>query len=234
MKTLSLVPVLAIGGLITFLSVFSPLSKMIQSEVEMEMTAEMKYKIFQEFLSNFEDIALPYEVEQPDFTKYINGDRDRSEIYKSDKRINRDFKVFIPKLGARFSRMGPDIYLYEAVLANNKDHAAVIYSVHAPYRDYPMYVLATYTASGDLVSETTLAHRSYDELILGNIDAQKNIVIKTYTFDYNDGLVVYERPIPTSALVLERVETWKITKTGAIEDVSTAMIDDAQVEDRSK
>lgn len=223
MKTLSLVPVLALGGLITFLAVFSPISKMVNSEVEVEMTAEMKSKKFKEFLSNFQDIALPYEVNQDNFANYMTDEK--HNIYNSENRISKDFKAFIPELGARFSRMGPDIYMYEAVLANNSNHAAVIYSVHAPYRDYPSYVLATYTAEGELISETVFANRAYDNLIIGHIDAQKHITIKTYEFGYDDEGVQYEAPVPADKLKLKNVATLKVGKNGKVEDTSTAFVD---------
>ena len=225
MKTLSLIPVLALGGLITFLAAFSPISNIISSDVEVEMTAEMKKAKFKDFLNNFDEIALPYEVNQDDFADYMTNHEGRNKLYSSTKRISKDFKAFIPNLEARFSRMGPDIHIYEAVLANNKDHAAVIYSVHAPYRDYPNYVLATFTADGKLVSKTTLAHRSYDQLVIGNIDVEKNITIKTYQFDYEDEGVKYEKPVPTSKLKLKSVATLKVNKKGKIEDTSTAFVD---------
>lgn len=223
MKTLSLVPILALGGLITFLAVFSPISKMVNSDAAIEMTAEMKSKKFKEFLANFQEMALPYEVNQDNFADYMTTQK--NDIYNSENRISKDFKSFIPDLGAKFSRMGPDIYMYEAVLANDNNHAAVIYSVHAPYRDYPSYILATYTASGKLISETTFAHRSYDQLIVGNIDAQKHITIKTYEFGYEDEGVQYEKPVPADKLKLKNVATLKVAKSGKVEDTSTAYVD---------
>jgi hypothetical protein len=121
--------------------------------------------------------------------------------------------------------MRPDIYMYEAVLANNNNHAAVIYSVHAPYRDYPSYILTTYTADGELISETTFVQRSYDQLVVRNIDAQKHIPIKTYEFDYEEEGVQYEKPVPIDKLKLKNVATLKVAKSGKGEGTSTAFVD---------
>jgi hypothetical protein len=151
--------------------------------------------------------------------------KQKNDIYNSENRISKDFKTFIPDLRARFSRMRPDIYMYEAVLANNNNHAAVIYSVHAPYRDYPSYILTTYTADGELISETTFVQRSYDQLVVRNIDAQKHIPIKTYEFDYEEEGVQYEKPVPIDKLKLKNVATLKVAKSGKGEGTSTAFVD---------
>lgn len=233
MKTLSLVPMVALGSVITFLAVFSPIKNMVNPSTEVEMTEAVKKKKFKEFLSNFDNIDLPYEVGQSDFMEYMADRKGRNALYNNDRRIDSDFKAFVPGLGARFSRMGPNIYLYEAVLASSNDAATVIYSSHAPYRDYPEYLMVTYDASGDITDKTTFAHRSYDQLTIGTIDKAMHVTIKTYTFDYEDEDIVYEKEIDESKLGLKKVKTLKITKKGKVESTSTAAVQETTT-DRAK
>lgn len=234
MKTLSLVPIVALGSLITFLAVFSPVKNMVYSSVEVEMTETMKKKKFKEFIDNFENVDLPYHVNQTNFTNYLTNRKSRNSLYNSDRKINTEFKAFVPDLGARFSRMGPNVYLYEAVIASSNEHATVIYSSHSPYRDYPKYLMVTYNKSGEILSETTFAHRSYNQLIIGDIDKTMDVTIKTYTFDYEDEEIDYNEPIDASKLSLKNVATSRITKKGTVEETTTAAIQETSSDSRAK
>lgn len=235
MKILSLVPVITIGSLITVLAAFSPMKKAFSPSTEVEMTEEMKKTEFKHFLNNFEEVALPYSIDQSTFADYNDNRKNKSSLYNAENRITLDYKAFVPGLESRFSRMGPNVYLYEAVLANENDYATVIYSSHAPYRDYPEYLLVNYDNKGTILSTETFAHRSYDGLIVGSIDKDKSISIKTYKFDYEDEDIDYEKTIPTSKLHLKNVVTLKVNKKGKLEDTSTASIDDTNAaQNRSK
>lgn len=234
MKMLSFIPAIAIGSIVTIFAVFAPNSDIINSNTEVEMTQAAKQKKFKTFIKNFENIALPYNINQSDFTEYM-VERKNESIYNHEDRIAKDYKAFVPGLESRFSRMGPNVYLYEAVLANENDYATVIYSSHAPYRDYPEYLLVNYDNKGTILSTETFAHRSYDGLIVGSIDKDKSISIKTYKFDYEDEDIDYEKTIPTSKLHLKNVVTLKVNKKGKLEDTSTASIDDTNAaQNRSK
>ena len=151
MKMLSFIPVIAIGSIITVFAVFTPDSNIINSSTEVEITEVAKQKQFKRFINNFEAIALPYNVTQSDFTEYM-VERKNGAIYSHENRISNDYKAFVPGLESRFSRMGPNVYLYEAVLANKSNYATVIYSSHAPYRDYPEYLLVSYDSKGNIIS----------------------------------------------------------------------------------
>ncbi|MFK7948378.1 MAG: hypothetical protein AB8G11_12380 [Saprospiraceae bacterium] len=234
MKTLSLVPMVALGSLITFLAVFAPVKNAMNSSAEVEMTEVMKKKKFKEFINNFDNVDLPYDINQADFQDYMTDRKGRSTLYNNNRRIDSEFKTFVPGLGARFSRMGPNIYLYEAVLASSNDAATVIYSSHAPYRDYPAYLMVTYDASGDIINETTFAHRSYDELIVGKINKEMHVTIKKYTFDYEDEDISYEKVIDESKLNLKNVATSKVTIKGKVESTSTASVQEITTENRAK
>lgn len=235
MKILSLVPVITIGSLITVLAAFSPMKKAFSPSTEVEMTEEMKKTEFKHFLNNFEEVALPYSIDQSTFADYNDNRKNKSSLYNAENRITLDYKAFVPGLESRFSRMGPNVYLYEAILEKSKDFATVIYSSHSPYRDYPKYLLVSYTAKGELLSTTVFAHRSYDKLTIGNINTKKDITIKTYTFDYEDEEIEYEKAIADNKLELKNVSTLRVNKKGKLEDTSTASIDNTDdSEDRAK
>lgn len=234
MKTLSLVPIVALGSVITFLAVFSPINSTIYSGADVEMTEAMKKKKFQEFINNFDDIELPYDIDQSDFEGYMTDRKKGSALYNNERRIDSEFKAFVPGLGARFSRMGPNIYLYEAVLASTNHASTVIYSSHAPYRDYPEYLMVTYDNSGEILNKSTFAHRSYDQVIVGKVDKAMHITVKTYIFDYDDEDIRYDEVIDESKLNLKKVATSKITKKGKVESTSTASVQEITTEDRAK
>ncbi len=220
MKTLSIVPLISIGSLFTFLVVFSPIANVFHPVGKTVITTEMKKKKFDNFLANFEAINLPYAIGQSDFSNYM--EQILSNDNSKSRKIDSEFKAFVPGLGAKFSRMGPSTYIYEGIIEQTENYAAVLYSEHAPYRDYPEYQLVTYSSNGEIISNTTFAHRTYDQLIIGNIDSKKQITIKTYTFDSADEGIQYEKSIEDSKLHLQNVAALKINKKGDVEDTSTA------------
>ena len=90
-------------------------------------------------------------------------------------------------------------------------------------------------AKETLFLQKTFAHRSYDRVIVGGIDKEKNITLKTYTFDYDDEDIAYAKEIPTSKLQLKNVSTLKINEKGKLEDTSTASINNTDAtQSRSK
>lgn len=231
MKTLSIVPAIALGSIVTFLAVFSPINMVMNPSAAVEMTVTEKKKKFKEFIDNFENVELPYSVDQTNFIGYMTDRKSGSSLYNSNHRIGSEFKAFVPGLSSRFSRMGPNIYLYEAVIASSEEAATVIYSSHAPYRDYPEYLLVTYNGLGVITSKTIFAHRSYDHLVIGEVDKSKHVTIKKYTFDYEDEDIRYEEKIDEAKLNLKSVATSKISKNGTIEQTTTAAIQEEKIEE---
>ncbi len=220
MKTLSLVPMIALGSLITFLTIFSPIKNLIPSSAADKTPEIIKKKTFREFLNNFDNIDLPYDIDQSDFMEYVANYKGKNKLYSSDRRIHSEFEAFVPGLGTKFSRVGPNIYLYEAILASSKDAATVIYSSHAPYQDYPEYFMVTYDNFGNISQKTTFAHRSFKQLTIGAIDKTMNVTIKTYTFDYGEEDIRYDKKIDESKLILNKITTLKVTKKGEVPSVT--------------
>jgi hypothetical protein len=218
MKKLSIIFSLTIGSFILFAAFYSPIA------TKFELTESGKKTKFKAFLSNFEEIQLPYKFDQADFMTAIEERKENySAIYNSEKRITKEFKTFVPGVEARFSRSGPSVYLYESILASTNTNATVLYSIYHPYHEYPQYMLVTYDATGKMLEETVFADRNFDKISIGSIDKKKNVVIKTYEINIEDEIRFDER-IPEESLKLQSVTTLKVSKKGTLEETATASL----------
>ncbi len=219
MKRLSIIFGLAIGSFLLFAAFYTPLSL-----VKVESATMVKKRNFKKFLNNFEEIQLPYNIDQDAFQEAAEfRSKNSAQIYNSERRISKDFKAFVPGVEARFSRSGPSIYLYEAILAKSNTNATVLYSIHHPYHQFPQYMLVTYNSSGKILEETIFANRTFNEISLGSIDKKKNIVIKTYDITIDDTMN-YRDKFPDSALKLKEVITLKVEKNGKLVENATASL----------
>ncbi len=117
---------------------------------------------FQSFIKLFPQRELPYTLGAAELNSWI--ERSKQKAAKNapmakpavTSTIAESYGDFIPSLNAgRFSRMGPDVFRPEAMLATGDKNIAVIYSRGRGYsRNYASYYLATYTPKGKRIDET--------------------------------------------------------------------------------
>ncbi len=202
---------ISIGLLIMVMS----FSLMKLSAAQKTTVEEIDKRQFQLFLSNFKDLSLPYSINQKELSEYFNVNRNEASLFHHKKQIDSKFQDFVPGLRLGFSRRGPDIYLYEGIIAQSKTSATVIYSAHTVYKNsYPKFFIVSYDSAGNITYEKTFAYRSQSELIIGLVDEQKNLIIKSYALDFHKDGFHFDQMIDKSKLQLDNISTYSITNNG--------------------
>ncbi len=143
---------------------------------------------FKAFVKLFPSRDLPYKLGATELNAWIlrakqkNNNNLPMAKQTAASSIAESFGDFIPSLNAgRFSRMGPDIFYPEALLAINDKNVAVVYSRARGYsRNYASYYLVTYTTKGKRI----------DEVFVGGSKGYKNFTGCTITKAQNGNLLV--------------------------------------------
>ncbi len=152
-----------------------------------EELAKKENADFKAFIKLFPNRDLPYKLGATELNGWILRAKQKTNSSAPMAKqaavatISESFGDFIPSLNAgRFSRMGPDVFHPEALLANDKN-IAVIYSRARGYsRNYASYYLATYTTNGKRI----------DEVFIGGSKGYKNFTGCTITKTQNGNLLV--------------------------------------------
>lgn len=119
--------------------------------------------LYAKFLGNFEKKELPYSIQferpktEADVEKMYGWNNDREKGYGNE--LGFEFAQFIPSLERGYmSRMGPDEFYADALLASNDKFSAVIYKRKPNYQNHiTTYTLATFDAQGKMISQRTIA-----------------------------------------------------------------------------
>lgn len=172
-------------------------------------------KKFEEFLSNFDALPLPYSIEQEELAEYFNVNKKKTSRFDGKKRIDSKFQDFVPGMQMTFSRKGPDTYIYEGIVTKSKTSTTLIYSAHSPFRsNYPKFYILSYDASGNITNKKRFAYRTQERLTEGLVDEALSVIIVSYALDfYKDGFS-YDSVIDESKLQLDDILTLKITSKG--------------------
>jgi hypothetical protein len=197
---------------------------------------------FQEFVGNFPKAKYPLQIDEQTMSFFKAEASWKNEQANSQKPswkkrlINDKFSAFVPALGEeRFSRVPTyNESQYVAKLAENSQFVAVLYSVATSYGSYgyeevssnPIrFIVATYTPSGKIIDEKTIAYSDGVSLATSTID--KNLKIKTFRLenDYDEDSNNYRK---------EKYETiYQIAKNGTIETTSDNKVKDKDNKNRT-
>lgn len=169
--------------------------------------------LYKKFLKTFDKVELPYKIS-------FDKPKTEKELEKSNSWENRkaekgndldyEFAKFIPAIKRGYmSRMGPDDYKSDALVAENDQFSAIIYKKRPNYSsNFTSYVLATFNSSGKLISERTVAYRNADYYEEPTIDKDLNIKVAHYKANYGKNeKISYD---------LEKMEEMTISKYGEI------------------
>jgi len=109
--------------------------------------------LYQRYLDKFKAVKLPLVIDN----KYIaSGIKTRPEL-------GNEFKTFIPSLARGYmSRMGPDDFSADVIIARSKTFNAVLYVQTPSYGDNTSIILSTLDADGNLIAQETVAYM-YDD-----------------------------------------------------------------------
>jgi hypothetical protein len=172
---------LAFGALIGLTS-FALISnkKMAQMPTASATAAEKlsppETKSFRDFLGQFPKVKLPYSIK-------LDEERMKVEQVgrKDTKPLSFDYGEYVPGLTrGMVSRLGPDDYYPEALLAQNDRYTAVVYYAVSGFRGAIRYYLATYDSKGNEISRYQLmiyhSGSGYDRE--AKIDKDLNVFIR--------------------------------------------------------
>lgn len=179
-------------------------------------------KSFKDYLALFPKHELPYTLGEDELfgspkerAKEVN--EDYSEENPKGVAINTDYAKYCPDVeGGRYSRMGPNRFVAEALLTTNENFAMVVYSSSRPWsRRAGSYILQTYDWSGNMIDKMQIAGECYREdkadLMLSHIDKTNRVRIDFGQRSYDD---TYKAPRIISTEVYAINAAGKFEKLG--------------------
>lgn len=188
--------------------------------VQVQKKMPVDQKLYKQFLDKFDKAKMPYTLtyQRPKVRgeMYESKFKASDENTKKDKHLSHDFSKFIPAIRRGYmSRMGPDDYQAEVLVASNKEFNAIIYSRRPSHAGRKTsYILMTFDQYGDLIGKKEIASASGDSFTEAKISKKLEITTKEYKaiFDqnerYNDEQKVN--------LELEKSTKYTITASGEI------------------
>jgi hypothetical protein len=118
---------------------------------------------FKKFVALFPSKEVPYKIGADEMNAWIEQRKNKGNTAFAkpvqQARITEEFDDFVPEVkSAMFSRMGPDIFTPEAVLANNAKHVVLLYSRSRGYSERKgSQFLAVFSPKGKRLSEMLVA-----------------------------------------------------------------------------
>lgn len=144
-------------------------------------------KTYKKFIAKFEEVNLPYTLAEKRPTTYEELDKMNETFSNSDKYLSREFGDIIPDLQrGMYSRMGPDDYQAEVMLASNKHFDAIIYSRIPSFRGGKTYYVATFDKSGKMINKMTIASIGYGQIEEARIGKDLTIHVDRFKMDASD------------------------------------------------
>jgi hypothetical protein len=147
-------------------------------------------KLYHKFLAKFEKAELPYTL-SPEKAKTVGEYFDlqqKAVPFNEEKHLGREFSDILPAIArGMMSRMGPDDYQAEVLLAASKHFNALIYSRTPAFREGQTYFVATFDADGHKIDEIAISASYYRTFKEATIDEDLNISMRTYEVEGMDG-----------------------------------------------
>jgi hypothetical protein len=116
-------------------------------------------KNYQNFLAKFEKVSLPYALT---IEPSVEFDIEDSDKFYAEKYLGFEFGEILPDIKkGMMSRMGPDDYAAEVLIASKSKFDVLIYSRNPSFREHKTYILATFDKKGKLISKQHIAGKNY-------------------------------------------------------------------------
>jgi hypothetical protein len=149
-------PIFAIAALCSFALIKTNNSK---------LPIDQNYK---NFLEKFDKVELPHKIAVKRFKtreayyKSVDSEDNRGD---SKKYLSSEYADILPDISrGMMSRMGPDDYEAEVMLASTKHFDAVIFSRIPSFRGSKTYYVATFDKNGKMLSKMTVASGGYSSI----------------------------------------------------------------------
>ncbi len=158
-------------------------------------------QVYKKFLSKFEKVELPHVIGE-DVPKTYEKLKKRENNYETSdakKRLDREFGEIIPDISrGYYSRMGPDEYEAEVLLARTDKFDIIVYSRFPSFRSGKTYYVATFSKEGTEIARQVIASTNYNysRIQKATIDKELNIKVEDFVtsdkFDVNNkGKIIY-------------------------------------------
>lgn len=178
-------------------------------------------KLYKEFLAKFDKVKMPYNIsyEQPKTRgdMYETKFKTSHENTRGNKHLSHDFSKFIPAIRRGYmSRMGPDDYQAEVLVAATEQFNAIIYSKRPSHAGRKTaYILMTFDQYGDLISKEEVAN-IYGSNSFTEAKISKNLVVTTKEYK-----AIYDKDAEYSEdqkvdFELQQIAKYTIAATGEI------------------
>lgn len=136
---------------------------------------------YAKFLAQFEEQALPLQLNQNQWESSEAQQEYERDLWQniSGKRLGREFSAFIPGLDdGMMSRMGPDRYQSQALVAQTENYDLLLYAILPPFRANERWILAAYSKKGELIDEMMVATNRYQKQV-GALIAEDGAIVLT-------------------------------------------------------
>ena len=189
MKSLKIGVIAALTATISFSSLVA-----FRSVSGTETTADLPVDkvLYEKFLHSFPKVTFPYSIqfERPKTEADVENLYGWSSTGEKDYgvQLGYEFSKFIPALERGYmSRMGPDDFYSDAMLASNDKFSAVIYKRRPNYQSHvTSYVLATFDKNGKMISQRTVGSCYADYFEEPTISGDLKINIAHFKANYID------------------------------------------------
>jgi len=150
---------------------------------------------YADFLAQFEQQALPLTLNHDQFSSRVEQEKYERDLWEKlpGKRLNRAFSAFIPGLDdGMMSRMGPDRYQAQGILAQTQNYDLLLYAVLPPFRANERWVLAAYSKKGELIDEMMVATNRYGKQVGATISEDCSITLQEWDRELEDERYSYK------------------------------------------
>lgn len=196
------------------LVVFGLSSFVLVQNFNTKETPPIDQKLYQKFLSKFDKTDLPYAV-GPIKAKTVGEYFDLQQEgipFDADKHLGREYAKILPAISSgMMSRMGPDDYQAEVLLASEKHFKALIYSRTPSFREGKTYYVATFDKEGKKVDQISVSGSYYRNMSQATIDKDLNISMQNYEVKGMDG-----DDEDALEYILKSSQTYSISPNGSI------------------
>jgi len=150
-------------------------------------TNKVKPKVYKKFLSNFDQVNFPFTVGDKQPSTFAELEELEYQISPDDKYLGSEFDAIIPEMqNGRYSRMGPDDFAAEVMLASTKKFDAIIYSRMPSFRGGKTYYVATFDKAGKMISKVNVARTGYGQFEEARVTKDLSIEIDSYTIESDE------------------------------------------------
>ena len=144
-------------------------------------------KVYKKFLSKFDQVALPYTLAAKRPSTYAELENQNDSANTQEQYLGGECEKILHEMQrGRYSRMGPDDFNAEVMLASNKNFDAIIYSRTPSFRGSKTYYVATFDKAGNMIKKAAVARVGYGRIEEARISADLTIQVDQFKIESSE------------------------------------------------